>query len=486
LRISRYGRLLAFALLWLSGGAWAQRVVVLEVEGDRGNHLREQVESALKKAGAVEILSIRRYKEGASKKHLKGARAMTPSAVAQVSRVVPFEAAVGGTLADTFFVRILDPGGQELWSKDLPLRSGLLSSDNARRLAKAIAAAAATVSTTPPAVPSVDAAAPPETAEVDAPVIRTPQRGGAQAEAAMPGLDVSHDDTESHVDVSAEGRDTDLEAEFRRRPPRVAPKLVLVQLTGTTTWRSYCARPGPGVTSCAQYDALTNKPPGDTVDFSPQVPYAGVGVTGEGFPLQGFDNLLKGLGVGGSYSRGYSLTNVQVQSTGGSSPTSKQVVSTDESYYAMGLYRYYFSYGEKKDPLVGYAGIRGGLVGRTFNVDPTAEVPLPGSHRQFGAIGVDALIPIIKLLKVDARALYYINPAPGPDEVVGYGQSATGQGFEVDGGVSGDIWGPFGYVLRFTYQQYHDTFVGQGNKWSNGGVAQETYSGLYWGASAQF
>jgi hypothetical protein len=488
--------LVASALTLAPTVARAQRVVVLEVEGDRGNRLREQIESALKKAGAVEVLSFRRYRDAARKKGLRGSKGMTPTAVATVSKVLPFEAAVGGTLADTFFVRILDPSGQELWSRDLPLKGALLSADNARRLAKAIAAAAATVAPAPKTeTPAETATSEPTTSgggteggEADAPTLRTPARTGGTAGV---GLDVTadarRDDSEAHTETTStsEGRDTDLEAELHRKPGRIAPKLVTVQLTGTTTWRSYCSRPGPGVTSCAQYDALTTKPPGDKVDFSPQVPYAGVGVTGEGFPLQSFDNAAKGLGLAASYARGFSLTNVSVQSSGSTSGT-KSVISIDEAYFVMGMFRYFFSYGDKKDPLIGYVGLRGGLVGRTFDVDPTANVPLPGSHRRFPAIGLDGCVPIAKLIRIEVKGLYFINPAPGIDEIAGYGQTGSGQGWGLEAGVAGDIWGPFGYVLRFNYQNYHDTFTGAGNKWQFGGIAEEAYSGLYWGAFAQF
>jgi hypothetical protein len=150
------------------------------------------------------------------------------------------------------------------------------------------------------------------------------------------------------------------------------------------------------------------------------------------------------------------------------------------------LARYFFAFGDKKSPLLGYAGLRFGWMSRQFEVDPTADVPLPGSHRQYPAFGVDGALPLVKLVKIEAQALYFINPMPGPDEIVGYGSSATGSGFGFSAGLSGDVWGPFGYVLRFTYSSYQDEFSGAGNKWTNGGTAQETYAGLYWGAYAQF
>ena len=43
--------LLLVTLFAAAAPALAQRVVVLEVDGDRGNRLREQVETALRKAG---------------------------------------------------------------------------------------------------------------------------------------------------------------------------------------------------------------------------------------------------------------------------------------------------------------------------------------------------------------------------------------------------------------------------------------------------
>ncbi|MBS1154003.1 MAG: hypothetical protein H6Q89_5701 [Myxococcaceae bacterium] len=136
---------LAFLLLLLyCAPAFAQRVVILEFEADRGNKLRSQVEKALKKANTVDLVPIARWKDLAGKKKLKGPQAMTPAAVGKVSRAAEVDAAVEGAIGEKFFVRILDSTGQELWSKELPLKKGLLSADHAKKLAKAITAAAKT------------------------------------------------------------------------------------------------------------------------------------------------------------------------------------------------------------------------------------------------------------------------------------------------------------------------------------------------------
>ena len=65
----------------VSQAALAQRAVVLEFEGDRNDRVRAQVQHALEDAGAVELISLKRYKRAALKRKLRGNRAMTPAAV---------------------------------------------------------------------------------------------------------------------------------------------------------------------------------------------------------------------------------------------------------------------------------------------------------------------------------------------------------------------------------------------------------------------
>src|SRR4051812_28286181 len=118
--------LIALVLL-TSMAAQAQRVVILELENDKGGRLRAQIEAALKKADTVEVLSLEKYKKAAEKKNLKGASAMTPAGVARVGKTLKLDAAVGGEVGHKFSVQIWDANGQQLWAKELKIKNGLLS-----------------------------------------------------------------------------------------------------------------------------------------------------------------------------------------------------------------------------------------------------------------------------------------------------------------------------------------------------------------------
>jgi hypothetical protein len=199
----------------------------------------------------------------------------------------------------------------------------------------------------------------------------------------------------------------------------------------------------------------------------------------------------------GHFGLGFSLTNVKVQSPSGATPE-QQVVSTDRNWSAGLAYRYYFGFGSGKDLLVGYGGIHFGGASRVFEIDANAKVPLPGSYRIYSQLGADLEIPIVRFLKVDASFSYFINPKPGPDEILGYGNpqapngGAVGRGFSFQGGFAGDVWGPIGYKIVFRDISYADQFFGQGKKWTLcdstqcGGAAEETYYGLVWGVTAAF
>lgn len=499
--------LIFVSLVLASSAALAQRVVILEIEGDKGGKLRNQVEAALKKADTVEVVSLDKFKAAAAKKKLKGAAAMTPAGVSRVARGLKVDAAVGGEVSSKFAVQIWDSGGQQLWSKELKVSKGMLSADFAGKLAKAITAAAKTA--------PHDEGEETEGSEEDAPrkvakVEKTEESSGGEETTPPPPppkrAEVSEEDREKRRSeeaaeeeaarrASEPERDQDLETEGKKIKNRIGPKGLSIWLAGTTTWRYYCAR--PGVSSCAEFDALAkaDQPKGDVVDFKPQVPYAGFNFQVELFPLAWFlDNFLQGLGVVGSFGLGFSLTNVTVESPAGPSMP-KQVVSTDRSWMAQLAYRYYFSFDPSaKNPAIGYAGLRFGMAGRVFEIDAKAQVPLPGANRVYPVIALDVAIPIIKYFGIEGSASYFISPKAGPDEIAGYGNAsdpsggASGFGFQVEGGVAGTIWGPVGYRLRVRYTPYTDKFFGQGQKWiyTDKGAAFESYVSFIWGITASF
>ncbi|MBL8953618.1 MAG: hypothetical protein JNK82_22775 [Myxococcaceae bacterium] len=504
---------ISFALVLLvASPALAQRVVILEIEGDKGGKLRSQVESALKKADTVEVVPLDKYKAAAAKKKLKGQAAMTPAGLSRVAKALKIDAGVGGEIGKKFDVQIWDSGGQQLWTKELKVKGGLLSADFAGKLAKAITAAAQSA-------PKADEETEGEGDAESTPPKKEEEKPVAEETSTPPPPPKTTDEDrekrrseEAAEEAAARSvepeRDQDLEQEGKKIKGRIGPKGISLWLAGTTTWRYYCAR--PGVDSCGAYDRLVEQmmttPPGDVVDFRPQVPYAGFNFQVELFPLAWFlDNALQGIGAVGSFGLGFSLTRVTIQSPAGSTMP-KEVVSTDRSWTAMLAYRFYFSFDSTaKNPAVGYVGVRGGVAGRIFEIDAKAMVPLPGTNRLYPAIGLDAAIPIIRYFNVELAASYFFSPRPGPDEIVGYGDPVNGAaggasatGFQLEGGFAGTIWGPVGYRLAVRYTPFTDRYFGRGNKWTytypdgteyqgtQEGAAFESYITFIWGITASF
>ncbi len=147
------------ALLVGSAALAAPRVAVLELEGDRGGRLRGQLEDALAAAGKVELVSQKRYRDAAARKGLRGKAGLDPASIPTVAPALSLSAVVTGEVGAKFAIRILDAAGAQLWTKELPVVQGKVSDDHARRLAAAIAAAAAKASPAPvaEAAPPADA-----------------------------------------------------------------------------------------------------------------------------------------------------------------------------------------------------------------------------------------------------------------------------------------------------------------------------------------
>ena len=474
------GRGLFVALLLVAQGALAQRAVILEFEGDAHARLHNQVENAVRSLGRVEILPLSRYKDAASRIGVVGARAMTPAGLSHVAKGLGISVALEGAVGDTFFVRILDPDGQELWSKELPLRKGLISGDHARKLASALAAAAQTVAANSAgasaAPPVAEPVAKPHLSPPPAPLRRTPE-------------------------LAPQSPSEPTEKRFAERPPALpplepaapppgpvyGPPLFSFMLTGTTTWRSYCSR--PGVTTCRQYDAQAegDRAAGDIVDFVAQVPYAGLHLEAEVFPLNRAESFwAKGIGLAAVYDRGFSLTNVKVHSPNGDTPE-KPVSSADEVWNGNLLYRIFIpAGGAESPPLTAYVGARLGFGARNFSVDPNAQVPLPGTHRMFPYLGIEGSIPFNKYFGIEGGGFIAFNPKPSANDVVAFGSTARATGYSLHGGFSGNLVGPVGYVARIQYESFHDTFIGEGTEWATGGTAEESYFEIFWGGTVRF
>jgi hypothetical protein len=278
-------------------------------------------------------------------------------------------------------------------------------------------------------------------------------------------------------------------------PRRLGPKGFSIWHAVSSTRRFYCAR--PGVSSCAEFDALPVVPMGDEINFNPQTDYLGRYLRAELFPLgwTHVDGPLQGFGIVGGWGVGFSVTNVTVESPAGSSAP-QQVTMTDKQWDLQAAYRYSFSF-NAADPHagVGYVGIRGGVAGRVFEVDPTSSVPLPSSNRIYPIVGVDVFVPAyLKYVGIELSASYLVDPKPGPLEIAAFGDprdasgGATGSGFEAEAGLGGTIWGPLGYRLAVRFTSYADHYFGAGQRWmfTTQGAAEERYASWMMGLTSSF
>jgi hypothetical protein len=411
------------------------------------------------------------------------------------------DAAVSGELqGPSYHVIIYDFQGQELWTKDLKIKNGLLSEEFAGKLARAIAAAAEqgaqhrAQGDAPPAEP------PPEEQQPEATLTPPERHVEPGGRTRLPG-------GEEHVapgPSEPEERDTDLDVEGRKKKSGGAVKgipLIRFALTGMTVWRSQCLR--PGVQSCDEYALKAQKPEGVIIDFSASAPYPGGAGALELFPFARFDNrIAQGFGVLASFGYAVSQTRIIEETAQGTGPE-KPVVSTDVSWAAQAAWRFHFPAGYGEPQVPGYVGLRAGLTARSFNIDPNAGTPLPSSVRVGGGAGFvvagfDASVPISKYFRIEAGGSLYVNPTPSAEQIVGYGNlqdptggvQSTGWGFE--GGFSGEIYGPLGWTARLAVQSFVDKYYGQGQKWTVcndtqcGGVSEERFVSLYWGLTAAY
>jgi hypothetical protein len=160
------------------------------------------------------------------------------------------------------------------------------------------------------------------------------------------------------------------------------------------------------------------------------------------------------------------------------------VLSTDTSFAAHAMYRVYFPLGGAR--FWSYAGARGGVQGRLFNVDPQAVEPVAGSHRVYPYAGLDLGVRFMPQVNVEASCWYLFDPHAGQEDLVPYGDSVRGLGIGAELGVRGDLWGPVGYSVRGHLSAYGDTFSGTGLRWAEGGAAEEIYLSVSWGLFVRY
>jgi hypothetical protein len=478
---------LVLLALVLAAPAWAQKIVVLEIDGDANGKLRAQIEDALKAANVVTLVPLSAYKKAAAQQKLKGAAAMTAAGVARAARSIRFDAAVGGEVDATHYtVFIYDRAGQELWTKRLAVKKGLLSDEFATKLARAIAAA------------GEQGAARPAPGETEASGETTDS--GVTSE--QDGIDLTAN-APSTPRPEDSNRDSDLDTEGKRKKPNTAEvPLVRGWLAGTTTWRSQCLR--PGVTNCKEYDQARPRPEGITIDFSPTVPYLGFDLGLEVYPLAHIGNdWLRGFTALAEFHFGQSLTRI-VEETPQGMGMPVTVTSNDLGWYLQLGWRYFFGVGYGKPTPLAYAGVRAGLMGQLFNIDPTAGTALPSSQRTyptnlgFPVFGVDASVPIARFFRIDLSFSLLLNPRPAPEQIIGYGNlndptgGASSTGWSLTGGFSGDVWGPLGWLLQVRSMAFGDRYYGQGQKWTVctetqcGGAGEEAFTSVVWGVTAKY
>ncbi|RKH28913.1 hypothetical protein D7Y13_35120 [Corallococcus praedator] len=275
-----------------------------------------------------------------------------------------------------------------------------------------------------------------------------------------------------------------------------APTWLRLNLALTATWRRYCSR--PGVEGCGAFERLPeDEQVGDTSDFSSSQPYLGLALELEILPLaQGDSSVLRGLGLQLGAQRGFSTSDVTLTGDGGQTPV-REVTATDTAFTAQALYRFYFRFGTTR-PQQGYVGARAGLQTRAFDVEEATDNPLSGTHRVFPSVALDLSVPLFSSVRLDASGGLLLSPKPGrsPEadggrralEISDFGTSVSSFGWSAELGVSGEIWGPFGYDVAFRLAHFRDQFSGAGTLtgWADGGVAEETYSSLHAGLTASY
>ncbi|HZN94722.1 MAG TPA: hypothetical protein VFB81_18535 [Myxococcales bacterium] len=458
-------RLAALALLAVAGPARAQRAVVLEFDGDPGDRLRSQVIDTVVGAGKVALIPVRDFRQAAARKGFGGARAERREAIKAVARSLQLDVVVDAAVrGGEVRVVLFDPAGQELWSRDLPLRRGRLDDDTAKRLATAIAIAAVPPPGEPPPPPL-------RTIPDETPPVGPGPGTGTGARPPPPPRREPPPPPRAVEDA--------LPPAFEELP---RPDLVRFALSGHTIWRNYCAR--PAVRTCRQWALIEPRPVGETQDFISDIPYSGVLAELQLFPLSSVQNQwVNGIGLGGSYGAGFSMTRVRV-STPTSTTEERTVLSTDISFSAHAMYRVYFALPGPR--FWCFAGARGGVQGRLFSVDPDAVVPVAGSHRAYGFAGVDLGIRFTPLWNVEGSVWYLHDPHAGQEDLVPFGTTVSGRGIGAELGVHGDVWGPVGYAVRGRFAGYGDVFRGPGLRWVDGGAAEELYLSVTWGAFVRY
>jgi hypothetical protein len=454
----------AVSLCVLLMSSWAraeQGVTVLELIGDRRDAVREQLERSLQAKGS-EVVKGKLYETHARRLGFQGREAYTDAAVAALSRELGLAATVQGAVSGrTLTVKVVSTSGRLLGTESYPLKKGKLSQKDALRAAEAILTTLRGAAAEAIPQESVEAAKPADalvssgagTVEPTAKIEAVP------AAPAVPGEDVSP---------------------VKAPAPMMGPRWVSVRLGGATTFRSYCA--APGIASCGQLESQPEEDrPGNSLLFGTPSPYSGFSAELEVFPLARLgDTALKGLGVTAELSRRWPQVRVKGGGPGGTA-------SAADMYGSLfGTYRLYFPLSFMATPLPAFVGLRAGGISHSFEMAEEYQALFPKTSRTHASVGADVSVTLARLARVEAGFLYFIRPQPGHEQKDRYGPEVSSSGFGFVVGVSGELFGPLDYSVRYRFQKYTDTFSGVGTDWTEGGISQESYSGLTWTVGTSF
>jgi hypothetical protein len=214
------------------------------------------------------------------------------------------------------------------------------------------------------------------------------------------------------------------------------------------------------------------------VDFSPSVPYAGLDLRAALFPLAEFPGVARGIGLTGAYHRGFD----RVRAHQAGSAAQAEAKASEAGYRLEGAYRWFFS---RPGPLWGYLGAGAGYGVQDFSTDASLAGLLLDARHSGPLVTVEGAFPVRSWLAAELSASLLPWLSPGVDQTVAFGQAGRGLGFELEGGVTGSLRGPLGYVLHLRYTRLTETFEGQGARWSAGGETRSSYLVIEAGLSVQ-
>ncbi len=270
------------------------------------------------------------------------------------------------------------------------------------------------------------------------------------------------------------------------------PRLRL-RVGGTSNWRTYCAR--PGVEACADFDVRQDPASaGTSVDQNASV-YLGFSVDAEVLPFAERRSWLRGLGGALEYAHAFNRLGIN-RSAGSASTPTQTLMASDLTLGVAALYRHVFTLDDRGLRLPGYVGLRVGMQQRSFVLEGEEHLEF-NTRRLYPVVGLEALVPLARRAQVEAGVALLLSPRPGKGfgsaelralEVGSFGGSVSSRGWSARLGLSGEVWGPFGYAARVQLTRFRDLYAGDGSLagWNAGGAAEETVAAAHWAVTARY